>query len=84
MSEHELARADREWEERISIPRSPYGEQVVWMMDSEFCEKCGCLLDYYESVLCTDCLENAYYDEEQARYDDWYDYEEEEEVPPQK
>ncbi len=81
--EHELARADREFEESISVPRSPYGERVVWMMDSEFCETCGCILDYFESVLCTDCLEDAFHDEDAAMYAGW-SWDDEEEVPPQK
>ena len=81
MSEHELARADREFEERLDIPPSPY----IWLMDSECCDKCGCILDYFESVLCTDCLQDAWYDEEQARYADWwYVFDDEQEVPPQK
>ena len=41
--EHELARADREFEERISLPPSPY----VWVMDSECCAECGWLLGYF-------------------------------------
>jgi len=39
-----------------------------WYMDSDFCCECGCLLDYFESVMCTDCWENAWFDEEQDRY----------------
>ena len=78
MTEHELARADREFEESIAIPPSPF----IWLMDSECCDKCGAALDCFESVICTDCLENAWYDEEQARYAGWDDeYEDEQEVP---
>ena len=48
----------------------------VWVMDSECCDKCGALLDFFETTLCTDCLHDAWYDEEQERYaafdDDWY------------
>ena len=39
-----------------------------WYMDSDFCCECGCLLDYFESVMCGDCWENAWYGEEQERY----------------
>ena len=47
MSEHELARADREFEGRISIPPSP------WYMDTEFCDNCGELLgDFGECPNC--------------------------------
>ena len=79
MNEHELARADREHEERLNIPPSPF----IWLMDSECCDKCGCILDYFESVLCTDCLEDAFHDEEAAMYAGWC-WDDEQEVPETK
>lgn len=44
-----------------------------WIMDSECCCKCGALLDFWESTVCFDCQENQAYDEEQARFLDWYE-----------
>jgi hypothetical protein len=49
---------------------------VIWMMDSEFCCECGTALDYWESDLCFDCQRDEWYDEDQDRYavwdgDDW-------------
>ena len=50
------------------------GEQYIWLMDSEFCCKCGAVLDYFESTLCTFCYEEQGRDEERAylmgEYDD--------------
>ncbi len=49
-------------------------DEFVWVMDSECCDKCGCILDYFETVLCTDCLHDAWYNEEQDYYDGWEEY----------
>ncbi len=70
----ELERADTEYEQSLDIPPSPF----VWLMDSECCERCGCILDDFESVLCTDCLHDAWYNEEQAFYDSWFNFDEDE------
>jgi hypothetical protein len=42
---------------------------IAWIMDSECCYRCGCILDYFEFDLCTDCLRDAWYNEDQERYD---------------
>ncbi len=58
--------------------------ETVWMMDSEFCCKCGCILAYFESVLCTFCYEEQWKQEERDFYDNW-DYmarDEENDVSP--
>ena len=47
--------------------------ETVWVMNSKCCCRCGALLDYFECILCTDCLENAMYDAEQERFLDWYE-----------
>lgn len=44
----------------------------IWVMESECCERCGAILDEFESVLCTDCLHDAWYNEEQDFYDGWF------------
>jgi hypothetical protein len=44
-------------------------EIEIWVLDSECCDTCGALLDSFESVLCTDCLRDAWYNEEQTRYE---------------
>jgi hypothetical protein len=46
-------------------------EEVIWLMDSECCCRCGCILDYFEIDLCTDCLHDAWYVEVQDYYDGW-------------
>ncbi len=50
--------------------------ETIWLMESECCDTCGAILDYFESVLCTDCLHDAWYNEDQERLvafeDDWY------------
>ena len=47
---------------------------VVWMMDSGFCGNCGTALSPYdESVLCHDCQQDEWYDEDQDYYDGWDD-----------
>ena len=44
----------------------------VWVMDDEYCCNCGTALDIrFETTLCTDCLHDAWYDEEQDYYDGW-------------
>ncbi len=30
--------------------------ETIWLMESECCDTCGAMLDYFESVLCTDCV----------------------------
>ncbi len=47
-------------------------EQYIWVLDSECCYKCGCILDYFEDDLCTDCLRDAWYGEDQDFYDGWF------------
>jgi len=42
--------------------------ETIWVMNSKRCCRCGALLDYFECILCTDCLEKAMYDAEQERY----------------
>ena len=44
----------------------------IWVMDSECCNKCGCILDEFEEVLCVDCLRDAWYTEERDFYDGWF------------
>lgn len=48
--------------------------EYIWVMESECCCRCGCLLDSFETVLCTDCLRDAWYREEQDLYESWADY----------
>ncbi len=71
---NELERVDTEYEQSLDIPPSPW----AWMMDSEYCSTCGALLDIGEWDQCDFCLENARYDEEQAFYDSWFDFDEDE------
>ncbi len=65
----------------IQHRRERYFEEDIWVMDSECCERCGCILDEFESVLCTDCLRDAFHDEEAAMYAGWC-WDDEEGVPP--
>lgn len=46
-------------------------EETMWLLESECCGNCGGALNPFESYLCHDCIENARYDEEQAMYDEW-------------
>lgn len=46
-------------------------DETIWVMDSEYCGNCGTYLSPYESVLCTDCLHDAWYDEERDYYVGW-------------
>lgn len=55
-------------------------DEYIWLMDSEFCCKCGAVLDYFESTLCTFCYEELGRDEERALYDDYEDWYEDEEA----
>ena len=48
--------------------------EYIWVMESECCLRCGALLDYFETVLCTDCLRDAWYAQEQDLYESWADY----------
>ncbi len=50
----------------------------IWVMDSECCSTCGALLDIDEWDQCHFCYENQRYDEEQALYDNWFDFDEDE------
>ena len=43
----------------------------IWMMDSEFCCECGCILDFSETNICWFCLQNERYNEDQDYYDGW-------------
>jgi hypothetical protein len=57
-------------------------EQVIWLMDSEYCCECGTALSRHESTLCYDCQQDEWYDEDQDFYDDWMYMSEEEEGQP--
>ncbi len=50
----------------------------IWVMDSECCSTCGALLDVGEWDQCNFCYENQRYDEEQAFYDRWFNFDEDE------
>jgi len=52
----------------IQHRRERYFEEDIWVMDSECCERCGCILD-------------AFHDEEAAMYAGWC-WDDEEGVPP--
>lgn len=47
----------------------------IWLMESDCCDRCGAILDFWEATLCADCWENACYAQEQERYDafDWWE-----------
>jgi hypothetical protein len=50
----------------------------IWVMEEECCSKCGALLHpLFEGVLCTDCLHDAWYAEDQEREAAWFDEEDE-------
>ncbi len=64
--------------------------ETIYMMDSEFCGECGCILRYFEVDLCDDCREelgddeNWHFDEDASSdYDDcvYYIGEDEEMIP---
>ena len=57
----------------MNIQHSDEDYFPIWVMDSECCCKCGALLDYFETTLCTDCLRDAWYFEERERYESWFD-----------
>lgn len=40
---------------------------TAWLMDSDFCGECGCILRYFEVDLCDDCREEMW-----GRKDEWY------------
>jgi len=46
--------------------------EVIWLMDSECCCKCGTALSLFESTLCSDCQQDEWYDEDQDYYDGWF------------
>lgn len=39
--------------------------QILYLMDSEFCSECGCILLYFECDLCDDCRDKLNAREEQ-------------------
>lgn len=43
-------------------------EEDIYLMDSEYCAECGCILDHYETYMCWDCS----YDADHAE-DDYYE-----------
>ncbi len=45
----------------------------MWLMDSECCYECGCILNYGEWFMCDDCQQDAWHDEDQDFYDGWFD-----------
>jgi hypothetical protein len=45
----------------------------AWLMDSEVCGECGCILNYWECFICDDCQEDEWYNEDQDYYDSWED-----------
>lgn len=47
---------------------------MIWVMDSECCCNCGALLRFFETTICSDCLEDERFDEEQDMW--WYEDEE--------
>ncbi len=51
----------------------------LWYMDSEFCCRCGCLLQFFETDICFDCLEDERFREQERLEDFIYPGEEEEE-----
>jgi hypothetical protein len=48
-----------------------YFEEDIWVMDSECCSKCGCILDEFETDLCGDCWQDQQYTDGQDFYDGW-------------
>ena len=46
--------------------------ETIWVMDTECCSECGCLLAYGEAGMCDDCWQDKLWDEEQDFYDGWF------------
>lgn len=49
---------------------------MIWIMDTECCSNCGCILLYGEVGMCNDCWSDELFDA--AQDDDWW-YDDEEE-----
>ena len=45
--------------------------EAMWMMDSEFCCRCGAVLEPFYSSLCYDCQQDQWASEERDYYDGW-------------
>lgn len=49
--------------------------ETIWMMVTDFCSGCGCILDYFQADLCDDCREEEFGDqlmyEDEVDSDDW-------------
>ena len=44
----------------------------IYVMDDEYCCNCGTALNIrFETTLCTDCLHDAWYTEDQDFYEGW-------------
>ena len=42
--------------------------ETIWVMEQECCSRCGALLDYFEVDVCTDCLHDIWFDDDEALY----------------
>jgi len=51
---------------------------MFWLMDTECCSECGCILIYGEVGMCQDCWEDALRAAEEHEFDDVWFYEDEE------
>lgn len=49
---------------------------MIWIMDTECCANCGCILAYGEVGMCSDCWQDELFEADQ--YDDWW-YDDDEE-----
>lgn len=54
--------------------------EAMWLRDDDFCTHCGCILEGFELVLCTDCLHGAWYAEDQQLEESWFWYDDLEEM----
>jgi hypothetical protein len=45
-------------------------EQTIWLMDSDFCDKCNVLLGYGETGLCMDCADEEMLQDEEE-WEEW-------------
>jgi predicted amidophosphoribosyltransferase len=52
-------------------------EAMIFVMDSECCCKCGALLDYFETDICSFCDEEEAREELANSYKDWWTEEDE-------
>ena len=48
-----------------------FEEKDIWVMDSECCDRCGCILDEFDIDLCADCKQEAWDSTEHDSYDGW-------------